>query len=252
MSFSALVVDDELLARDELIFLLEKSGKIKIVGESASGQEALEAAERLCPDVVFLDVQMPEIDGFTVARSLIKRPDPPMIVFATAHDEYALKAFEVHAADYLLKPFDPNRVAQCVNGLERRPAATARGTLERLDHLLLQLNGLKQLRRIPLEGDGRTFLVSPSEILYASSGATDTLVMTLQGEYTTTLNLQEMEARLGPSFLRVHRQYIANMEKVREFIPYPGATAALTLGSKTQVPVARTQVKRVKEMLGID
>lgn len=251
MGFSALVVDDEMLARDELIYLLEETGKIKIVGESASGREALKAAARLRPDVIFLDVQMPEMDGFGVGRALLQRPDPPMIVFATAHDEYALKAFEVHAADYLLKPFDANRVIQCVEGLERRSAATAPERLLELDQLL-QLIGPRPLRRIPLDGDGRTILVSPSEILYASSGTTDTLVVTPQGEYTTTLSLQEMEVRLGPSFLRVHRQYIANLEKVREFIPYPGATAALTLGNKTTVPVARTQVKRVKEMLGLD
>ena len=253
MSFSALVVDDEWLARDELVFLLERTGKVKVVGEAASGAEALEALARLRPDAVFLDVQMPEMDGFDVAKTLLHQPAPPAIVFATAYDEYALQAFEVHAVDYLLKPLDPARVERCVAQVERRAAQPGRETLDRLEQFLKRVAGPRLLQRIPLSGDGRTVLVSPGEILYASTGPKATIVVSAQGEYTTSLSLQELEDRLGQeSFLRVHRQYLVNMEKVREFVPFPGGTASLTVGPRTQVPVARTQVKRVKEMLGLD
>ncbi len=253
MTFSALVVDDELLARDELTFLLERTGKVRVVGEAASGSEAVEAVTSFRPDVVFLDVQMPEMDGIDVANVLLRDPAPPAIVFATAYDEYALQAFEVHAVDYLLKPLDPSRVERCVSRLERWLTQPSRESMYRLDQFLKRVAGPRLLQRIPLDGDGRTILVSPGEILYASSGPNATIVVAAQGEYTTSLSLQELEDRVGQeSFLRVHRQYLANMEKVREFIPFPGGTASLAIGSRRQVPVARTQVKRVKEMLGLD
>lgn len=248
MSLSALVVDDERLARDELVYLLERSGRVGRVREAASGKAALSEVERDRPDVVFLDVQMPEMDGFAVAQALLRLPQPPAIVFATAYDDYALKAFEVHAADYLLKPLDPTRVARCVERLDAQPH---QATLSRLDELLRCLKGPGPIRRVPLEGNGKTVLVSPADVLYASTGTPETIVVTSQGEYTSSLTLQELEARLGPSFLRVHRQYLVNMERVKEFIPYPGGTASVGLGAKLQVPVARTQVRRVKELLGL-
>lgn len=249
MSLSALVVDDELLARDELVYLLQKSGRVGQVREAASGKAALAEVARNRPDVVFLDVQMPEMDGFTVAAALLTQPAPPAIVFATAYDDYALKAFEVHAADYLLKPLDPARVSRCVERLAAKPTEEGRS---QLDELLRFLKGPGPIRRIPLDGNGRTVLVSPSDVLYASTGKTDRIVLTTQGEYSSSLSLHELEERLGSTFLRVHRQYLVNMERVREFIPYPGGTASLGLGGKLQVPVARTQVKRVKELLGVD
>jgi two-component system response regulator LytT len=249
VTLSALVVDDEALARDELVYLLEQTGRVGSIREADSGAAALREVHRLRPDLVFLDVQMPEMDGFAVARALTELPEPPAIVFATAYDEYAIKAFEVHAADYLLKPLDPARVAACVARLDQQPKHLDR---DRLEELLRYLKGPGPIRRVPLDGNGRTVLVSPSEVLYASSGETGTIVVTTQGEYTTSLSLQELEERLGPAFLRVHRQYIANMERVREFIPYPGGTASVGLGPKLQVPVARTQVRRVKEILGLD
>jgi len=253
VSFSALVVDDELMARDELTFLLERTGMVRVVGEASCGSEALQAIARHRPDVLFLDVQMPEMDGFDVAKALLDQPSPPVIVFVTAYDEYALQAFEVHAVDYLLKPLDPARVERSVTRIGRWLAQPGRETLDRLEQFLNRVAGPRLLQRIPLDGDGRTVLVSPGEILYASSGPNATIVVAAQGEYTTSLSLQELEERLGhENFLRVHRQYLANMEKVREFIPFPGGTASLAMGTRYQVPVARTQVKRVKELLGLD
>lgn len=248
MGLSVLVVDDELLARDELVYLLRQSGRVERIAEAESGPQALAEVARHRPDVVFLDVQMPEMDGFAVAQALLVLPDPPAIVFATAYDDYAVKAFEVHASDYLLKPLDPARVAACVARLERRPDPSS---LSRLGDLLNSLKGPGPIRRIPLDGNGRTVLVNPADVLYASTGEHDCIVVTTQGEYTTSLKLQELEQRLGPAFLRVHRQYIANMERVREFIPYPGGTASVALDARVHVPVSRNQVRRVKQMLGL-
>ena len=252
MSFSALVVDDEPLARDELAYLLQKTGKVTVVGEAATGAEAIAAVARLHPDVVFLDVRMPEMDGFAVASTLLEMANPPIVVFATAHDEFALQAFEVSAVDYLLKPLDASRVDRSVARLERALSQPQTETLDRLDQFLRRMEGPRPLQRIPMDANGRTMLMSPSEVLYFSTGATATIVWTTRGEFTTHFNLQDLEERLGTGlFFRVHRQYIVNLEHVQEFIPWPGGTASLVVGPKLQVPVARTHVKRIKELLGL-
>jgi DNA-binding LytR/AlgR family response regulator len=255
VSFTAVVVDDELLARDELSYLLEQTGRVKVVAGASSGAEALRAAADQNPDVLFLDVQMPEMSGFDVARRLLGNESPPMLVFATAYDEYALQAFEVSAVDYLLKPFDPSRVRRAVERLEallrnRQPGVD----LGRLEEFLARVHGARPLQRLALEQNGRTVLVSPSDVLYASSAETGTRVATAQGEFHTPLPLQDLADRLrSGNFSRVHRQYLVNLERVAEFIPWPGGTGSLVLNdrAKSQVPVARTQVRRVKELLGI-
>lgn len=255
MSVTAVVVDDELLARDELTYLLRQTGRVQVVAEAASGPAALQAVERYGPDVVFLDVQMPEMSGFDVARQLVAREHPPVLVFATAYDDYALQAFEVSAVDYLLKPFEAVRVRRAAERLEalvrgRQPAVD----LGRLEEFLARVQGTRPLQRLALEQNGRTVLVNPADVLYASSAETGTLVLTAQGEFQTPLPLQDLADRLRSGhFARVHRQYVVNLERVTEFIPWPGGTGSLVLNdrAKTQVPVARTQVRRVKELLGI-
>lgn len=255
MTFTALIVDDESLARDELRYLLEQTGQVRGVAEAASGPEALRAVAGHPPDAVFLDVQMPEMGGFEVARRLVAGGDGPLLVFSTAYDEYALQAFEVHARDYLLKPFDPARVAHAVAHLESLLEHRSREqSLERLDMFLARVTGARAMQRLPLERNGRILLVCPDEVLYLSSGETGTVVRTTVDEFRTSLSLQELEDRLRPEpFIRVHRQYIVNLERVAEFIAWPGGTASLVLNdrTRTQVPVARTQVRRVKERLCI-
>lgn len=251
----AVVVDDEPLARDELAHLLAGTGRVQVVGEAASGEEALDVAARLRPDVVFLDVQMPGQDGFAVAGALLAWPQRPQVVFVTAYDEYALKAFEYHAVDYLLKPVDPQRLARTVAHLQRTLAAGEAGTLERLEAFLARVEGARRPARVPVEREGRVLLLAPGEILYAAAAGEGALVRTASGEYRTAMTLQQLEARLEPyGFLRVHRQYLVNLEKVREFVPWFSGTALLVLGEKPriEVPVARREVRRVRQALGLE
>lgn len=255
MTFTALVVDDERLARDELVYLLQRTGRARVAGEAASGPEALQAVTLQTPDVLFLDVQMPEMGGFDVAQRLAALPAPPLLVFATAYDEYALQAFEVSAVDYLLKPFDPVRVARTAERLDLQVKNRETEAWDRrLDQFLARVHGLRPLQRLALELNGRTVLVNPSDVLCISSGETGSLVRTVNGEYRSPLSLQELADRLSTcSFARVHRQYVVNLQCVVEFIPWPGGTGSLVLNDKarTHVPVARTQVRRVKELLNI-
>jgi DNA-binding LytR/AlgR family response regulator len=253
MALTALIVDDEPLARDELRYLLEKTGRVTVLAEAGSGPEALIACRELQPNVLFLDVQMPEMTGFELARQLLRDGGRPAIIFATAYDEYALQAFEAHAQDYLLKPFDPVRIDRAVQRLAEIVPAQNK-TLQQLETFLSRENGSRSLQRLPLERNGRILLISPTDLLYASSAETGTLVRTRTEEYWTSLTLQELEERLPPnSFCRVHRQYIVNLERATEFIPWPGGTASLVLDDrlKTQVPIARTKVRQVKELLGM-
>src|ERR1700740_995461 len=169
MSLSAVIVDDEQLARDELAYLLKNADDVNVVAQGKNGLEAVNLSKEHNPDLVFLDVQMPGLDGFGVIKKLIDKKIPlPQIVFATAFDQYAVKAFEVNAVDYLLKPFDKKRVAQSV-----RRARAQQGTeglpADKIDTLVRMLQAPKpQTSKILLKAVGRIFLVDQKEICYAS------------------------------------------------------------------------------------
>src|SRR6266700_3082578 len=169
MSLSALIVDDEQLARDELAFLLKNTDDVNVVAQGKNGLEAVNIIKEHNPDLVFLDVQMPGLDGFGVIKKLLDKKVPlPKIVFATAFDQYAVKAFEVNAVDYLLKPFDRKRVAQSV---ERARAMTEvnNPSADKLDTLVRMLESQKpQTSKILLKTSGRLFLVSQRDICFAS------------------------------------------------------------------------------------
>lgn len=253
MAIKALVVDDEPLAREELSYLLAETGRVEVAGTAANGEEALAAAAALRPDCVFLDVQMPGLDGFAVAAHLAELPHPPAVVFVTAYDEYALRAFEVHAMDYLLKPVDTRRLARSVQRvaqLLQHPAQAA----ERLEGFLARVKG-SAVRRLPLEKDGRVRLVPPEQVYLAYSIEHGSRVRLDDGDFETRFTLQELESRLaaGP-FVRVHRQYLVNLERVREFVPWFNGTASLVMGDRqrSQVPVSRTRLAAVRRHLGID
>lgn len=252
----AVVVDDESLAREELQFLLHNTGAVEVVGVAATGEEALRLVAALHPDVVFLDVQMPVLDGFQVAAGLLEAERPPMVVFATAYDEYALKAFEVHALDYLLKPLEPARVNRTVKRLQELAGSEARETAlgRRLEDFLAQLQRPATPPRLPLEREGRVVLVSPGELLFAYADRRGSRVRTATEEFATALTLRQLEEKLsGGEFVRVHRHYLVNLERVREFIPWPGGTASLVLADKnrTHVPVSRQRVAEVRARLGL-
>src|SRR5690349_18844523 len=169
MSLSTIIVDDEQLARDELAYLLQNVGDVNLIATGKNGVEAVSLIKEHSPDLVFLDVQMPGLDGFGVIKKLVDKKVPlPQIVFATAYDQYAVKAFEVNAVDYLLKPFDKQRVAQSIQKARKNRQAPSPAT-ERLDSIVKMLESRNEKpQKIVLRSAGRLFLVDQKDICHAS------------------------------------------------------------------------------------
>jgi two-component system response regulator LytT len=261
MALRAVVVDDEALARDELAFLLGQAGGIEIVGQAGDGVEALSTIERLQPDVVFLDVQMPGLTGFEVARQLLDGEPASHIIFVTAFDQHAIEAFEVNAVDYLLKPVDPSRLDIALQRARRRISserppigeATPIGAeqLERIVQLVAERQSRRE--RMAIKVGERFLLVQAEDIFYASLADESITVATAQ--YVGTSNyrtLDELQARLDPSlFWRVHRSHLVNINKIKEIVPWFSRNYILRMKDEkgTEIPVSRTQTRRLREYL---
>jgi two-component system LytT family response regulator/two-component system response regulator LytT len=278
----AVLVDDEQLARDELGFLLGQVGGVAVIGQAGDGVEALTTIDRLQPDVVFLDVQMPGLTGFEVARRMLDQQASSHIIFVTAYDQHAIEAFEVNAVDYLLKPVDPSRLQLAVQRARRRiqfdrpadrwgAAATAGppgtggmpglpgmagipGTNVELEKLI-ELVAERQSRRerLAIKVGERFLLVQAEEIIYAS--VADESITVVTGQHSGTSNyrtLDELHARLDPTvFWRVHRSHLVNINKIKEIVPWFSRNYILRMKDEkaTEIPVSRIQTRRLREYL---
>ena len=275
MELRALVVDDEQLARDELGYLLGQVGGVDVVGQAGNGIEALTTIDKLQPDIVFLDVQMPGLTGFEVARRMLDTNAPTHIIFVTAYDQHAIEAFEVNAVDYLLKPVDPARLEVAVDRARRRVSATiatiAPTTIsgerlpERADpasgyssaqlEKIVQLVAERQSRRerLAIKVGERFMLVQADEIIYASVIDEGITVVTNQHAGTSNFRtLDELHDRLDPSvFWRVHRSHLVNINKIKEIVPWFSRNYILRMKDQkaTEIPVSRTQTRRLREYL---
>jgi two-component system LytT family response regulator len=249
-----LIVDDEPLARERVRQLLRDEEDIEVVGECEDGVSALSAIRELDPDLVFLDVQMPELDGFGLLSQLdAKRM--PAIVFVTAHDQFALRAFEVHALDYLLKPFDQERFEAAVG--RARQWLARRGSEEidaRLSSLLADLRGSATGRlqdRIAVKAGGRVILIKAEEIDWVE--AADNYVSLHVGSASHLLRetMNSFEQRLPPErFLRISRSTIVNLDRVRELQPLFHGEYAVILNDGTRVSLSRSYRDRLSVLLG--
>ncbi|HEY7351946.1 MAG TPA: LytTR family DNA-binding domain-containing protein [Terriglobales bacterium] len=259
MSLSALIVDDEQLARDELAYLLKNIGNVDVVAQGKNGLEAVNLIREHNPDLVFLDVQMPGLDGFGVIKKLLDKKVPlPKIVFSTAFDQYAVRAFEVNAVDYLLKPFDRNRVAQSVERA-RSMTSDASTPSEKLDTLVRMLESQKpQTSKILLKAAGRLFLVNQKDICFASIEDGIITVVTsgingMEGQ-SNCRTLEELLDSLDPNlFWRAHRSYLVNKNRIKEVVPWFKSSYQLRMDDKkqTEIPVSRAQTKRLRELFGL-
>lgn len=253
MDLRAVLVDDEQLARDELGYLLGRVGGVEIIGHAGNGLEALTTIGRLQPDIIFLDVQMPGLSGFEVARRLLDSRATSQIIFVTAYDRHALEAFEVNAVDYLLKPVDPARLELAVRRARRRVSSD----LPLNDQLekIVQLVAERQTRRerLAIKVGERFVLVQAEEIIYASL-ADDTITV-VTGQHSGTSNyrtLDELQERLDPDvFWRVHRSHLVNINKIKEIVPWFSRNYILRMKDtkSTEIPVSRTQTRRLREYL---
>jgi two-component system, LytTR family, response regulator LytT len=266
MDLRAILVDDEQLARDELGYLLGQVGGVEVIGQAGNGVEALTTIDRLRPDVVFLDVQMPGLTGFEVARHMVDTRAPSHIIFVTAYDTHAIEAFEVNAVDYLLKPVDPVRLETAVNRARRRitgerPAdgdragAAAAGSIDAQLEKIVQFVTERQSRRerLAIRVGERFVLVHADEIMYASLVDEGITVVTNQHSGTSNYRtLDELQARLDPSvFWRVHRSHLVNINKIKEIVPWFSRNYLLRMkdAKATEIPVSRTQTRRLREYL---
>jgi DNA-binding LytR/AlgR family response regulator len=258
MSLSAVIVDDEQLARDELAFLLKNVGDVNVVAQGKNGVEGVNLIREHNPDLVFLDVQMPGLDGFGVIKKLLDKKLPlPKIVFATAFDQYAVKAFEVNAVDYLLKPFDRQRVAQSIQKA-RTKIEEKNDSADKLETLVRMLESQKQTSKILLKAAGRLFLVNQKDICFASIEDGIISVVTggingMEGQ-SNCRTLEELLDSLDQSmFWRAHRSYLVNINRIKEVVPWFKSSYQLRMDDKkqTEIPVSRAQTKRLRELFGL-
>ena len=253
MGLRAVLVDDEQLARDELGYLLGQVGGVEVIGQAVNGPEALTAIERLQPDVVFLDVQMPGLTGFEVARWLADHRTTSQIIFVTAYDQHAIEAFEVNAVDYLLKPVDPARLEVAVQRARRRISShlPLDDQLEKIVRLVAERQNRRE--RLTIKVGERFLLVQADEIIHASLGGDAITVVTPQHVGTSNYRtLDELQARLDPDvFWRVHRSHLVNINKIKEIVPWFSRNYILRMKDEksTEIPVSRTQTRRLREYL---
>lgn len=259
MPFSALVVDDEPLARDELKYLLSSHPECRVAGEAEDAESALLLAASLQPDVVFLDIEMRGMSGCEAARQMLAGPQPPLVIFATAYRDHAIRAFELGAVDYLLKPFDEGRLAKAVKRIEglRRRSGDWAEAVERVAGLLgngFPLGGRHRVRKLPVEKRGEIKLLDYEEIFFAAAKDGGVEVVTQGDSFNFTGTLSDLEERLGgESFLRVHKSYLVNLNRVEGVLPWFKGTYWLVMPDRnhTQVPVSKSQVKELKAVLGM-
>jgi two-component system LytT family response regulator/two-component system response regulator LytT len=263
MDLRTVLVDDEQLARDELGYLLGQVGGVDVIGQAGNGVEALATIGRLRPDVVFLDVQMPGLTGFEVARRMLEGGQESHIIFVTAYDQHAIEAFEVNAVDYLLKPVDQARLEVALQRTRRRvsfdrsqdreggSAGVSTSQLQKIVELVTERQSRRE--RLAIKVGERFLLVQAEEILYASLADDNITVVTNQHAGTSNYRtLDELQARLDPAvFWRVHRSHLVNINKIKEIVPWFSRNYILRMKDDraTEIPVSRTQTRRLREYL---
>ncbi len=256
MSLSVIIVDDEQLARDELSYLLRDVADLEVIGQGKNGVEAVNLIKESSPDLVFLDVQMPGLDGFGVIKKLLEKKIPlPNIVFSTAFDQYAVKAFEVSALDYILKPFEKKRVLQAVEKARKTRESEAAPS-EKLDTLVKLLEQQQpQTSKVLLKANNRLFLVDQKEICFASieDGVITVVAQNMEGQ-SNCRTLEELLTSLDAKlFWRAHRSYLVNINRIKEVVPWFKSSYQIRMDDKrqTEIPVSRAQTRRLRDLFGL-
>jgi two-component system, LytTR family, response regulator len=255
MTLNTLIVDDERPARDELSYLLKGFPEINVVGQGKNGLEAVSLIKEHNPDLVFLDVQMPGLDGFGVIKKLVAgKVRVPQIVFATAYDNYAVQAFEVNAVDYVLKPFDKGRIAKAIQRAKKAVESNA-SAVERLESLVdkLGLEKTPQPVKLLVKSQSRLMLVDAEDMVFAS--IEDGTITIFTREFEGVSNYRTIEELAGAleagSFWRAHRSYLVNIHHIKEVMPWFKSSYMLKMNDRkqTEVPVSRAQTKRLRDLI---
>ncbi len=257
MSINTIIVDDEKPARDELAFLLKGFPEINVIGQGKNGVEAVSLIKEHTPDLVFLDVKMPGLDGFGVLKKIVERKmKMPHVVFATAFDQFAVQAFDVNAVDYVLKPFDKARIAKAI-ARARKMLETQTSATDRLEQLVSQLGAAKQNSSPPVKilvrsAQQKLLLVDGEDLIWASIDRGSITVTAREVEGTSNYRtLEDLNDALdSESFWRPHRSFLVNIHHIKEVVPWFNATYMLKMNDKkqTEIPVSRSQIKRMREL----
>jgi DNA-binding LytR/AlgR family response regulator len=244
----ALIVDDEYPAREELRYLLRRFPEVEVVGEAAEATEALELIRNIDYDLCFLDVRMPGETGLDLAREMARLPHRPAVIFVTAFPDHAVEAFDLDAADYLLKPFDEARLARALQRIiERSPEADDSTSQPRVS------GDESTLDKIPVAHPDRTILIDVDDIVYATAARGYSYIVTGEGRHLVSFSLAELERRLkSRGFFRTHRAYLINLRRARALEPDFSGALRLTMDEGTErVPVSRRQARALKKLLGL-
>jgi two-component system LytT family response regulator/two-component system response regulator LytT len=250
-TLTTIVVDDEQLACDELVYLLKDFPEIEVIATGSNGLEAIDLIQKLEPELVFLDVHMPGLDGIGVVRRLREMEiEPPHFIFATAYDQYAVEAFRLEAMDYLLKPLEKGRLAETIERARRTiqekkapaepPAAPSKAAMA------------PQRTKLLVRAQSRHFIVDANDLIYATidNGLISLVTTGLEGQ-STYRTIEDLQANLDRDlFWRVHRSYLVNINRIKEVVPWFKSSYQLRMDDKkhTEIPVSRVQTRRLREL----
>ncbi len=246
MKIRGLIVDDEAPARSEMRYLLEKLADIEILGEAGTADEALKLMGSICYDIAFVDIDMPGMNGLEMAEKVKELECQPAIVFTTAYGQFAVKAFEMDVADYLVKPVSEERLKNAVARVKSRMDDSRPSQGKPVEPTMLD--------RIPVTKQSKTILLCPAEIYFIESHGEFTVINSEKGKFVSSLRLKDFEVRLSPkSFFRSHRSFVVNLDHVHEMISLYGGLYLLKIkdASTSEVPVSRRQTKHLKALLGM-
>ena len=246
MSMRVLIVDDEPLARDELAYLLGQCEGVSAIAQADSIEEALGTMLEEPVDLIFLDIHLTNESGLSLAGKINKLKKPPMIIFATAYDDYAVKAFELNATDYVLKPFELERIQQAVK--------KAYGQYRKQQVREVEVPKQKDigLQVLPIQMDERIYMLQVPEIIAIGVENGETTIYTKNMTYIIHEPLSALEKKIdGHPFLRVHRAFLINLKEIKEIQPWFNHTFQLTMSNGLKIPVSRSYMKEFKEKVGI-
>ncbi|HSM78934.1 MAG TPA: LytTR family DNA-binding domain-containing protein [Bryobacteraceae bacterium] len=250
-TIAAILVDDEPLARDELSFLLKEFPEIELLASGSNGVEAVKLIRDLEPDLVFLDVQMPGLDGLGVIQKIRQEELPlPHFILATAYDQYAIEAFRLEAMDYLLKPVEKDRLALTIERARRAIAEKARAAAP-AEGAPAPRSG-QQRTKLLVKNGGRNFIVDSQDMVYATiqDGLITVVASGVEGE-SNYRTIEELQSSLDPdAFWRVHRSFLVNINRIREVIPWFKSSFQIRMDDRkqTEIPVSRVQTKRLRSL----
>ena len=248
----AIIVDDEPPARNKIRELIKSEPDVEIVDECTNGREAVQSITSKSPDLVFLDIQMPELDGFGVIEAI--GPEQfPAVIFVTAYDQYAVQAFEVHAIDYLLKPFDRQRFQTALNRVKEHLRSNRHDDLnQQLNSLLRQLKGpKKQAERFVVKSGGRVFFLKNDEIYWIEAAGNYVRLHVGTETHLLRETMSAIQKKLDPAlFIRIHRSTFVNIEKIKELQPWFHGEYVVIMRDGTQLTMSRSYRSNLPDLLG--